>query len=90
MTIPAVDNHAGADLMSVGMHCSFSECGQLDFLPFRCNGCQKIFCLDHRTASAHQCPHADAADAAQAMVCPVCARAVKIQPGEDPNVTLDR
>lgn len=81
-----------ADLLSVGQHCSFEECCQLDFLPFKCSGCSKIFCLEHRTASSHQCsaPGDGGEGATQAIVCPVCARAVKVSPSEDPNVTLDR
>ncbi|CAI7572207.1 unnamed protein product [Penicillium manginii] len=40
------------DLESIGRHCQFEYCGQLDFLPFR------TFCLDHRSETAHKCTHA--------------------------------
>jgi hypothetical protein len=52
-------------------HCAFPDCGQLDFLPFRC-GCGQTFCLEHRTAAAHKCPVA--ADCKQVIVCPLCAQ----------------
>ncbi|KAI5279626.1 hypothetical protein KEM52_004320, partial [Ascosphaera acerosa] len=43
---------------SIGRHCEFEFCRQLDFLPFRCESCRATFCLDHRTETAHQCPRA--------------------------------
>lgn len=26
----------------LGAHCSYEDCYQLDFLPFNCDGCQKV------------------------------------------------
>ncbi|PGH11862.1 hypothetical protein AJ79_04659 [Helicocarpus griseus UAMH5409] len=46
------------DLESIGRHCQFDYCHQLDFLPFRCESCKGTFCLDHRTETAHKCTHA--------------------------------
>ena len=42
----------------LGTHCSAQDCGQLDFLPFRCAHCSKSFCLGHRSAAAHHCTEA--------------------------------
>ncbi|CAG8908944.1 unnamed protein product [Penicillium egyptiacum] len=47
---------AETDLESLGRHCQYEYCGQLDFLPFRCESCHSTYCLDHRTETAHQCP----------------------------------
>ncbi|KAF7522588.1 hypothetical protein PCG10_007307 [Penicillium crustosum] len=47
---------ADTDLESIGRHCQYEYCGQLDFLPFRCESCRSTYCLDHRTETAHQCP----------------------------------
>lgn len=47
-----------ADLESIGAHCQFPYCHQLDFLPFRCDSCKSTFCLDHRSELAHKCTHA--------------------------------
>ncbi|KAJ5604977.1 hypothetical protein N7510_010131 [Penicillium lagena] len=47
---------ADTDLESIGRHCQFEYCGQLDFLPFRCESCHSTFCLDHRSEIAHKCP----------------------------------
>jgi AN1-type zinc finger protein 1 len=47
-----------ADLESIGAHCQFPYCHQLDFLPFRCESCKSTFCLDHRSETAHKCPRA--------------------------------
>ena len=43
------------DLDSIGSHCQFTYCNQLDFLPFRCESCKGTFCLDHRTEDSHKC-----------------------------------
>lgn len=49
---------ADEDLESIGRHCQFEYCGQLDFLPFRCESCRSTYCLDHRSETAHRCAHA--------------------------------
>ena len=49
---------ADKDLETIGRHCQFEFCGQLDFLPFRCGSCEGTFCLDHRSETAHKCPRA--------------------------------
>ncbi|NXG96971.1 ZFAN1 protein, partial [Loxia leucoptera] len=41
--------------LEVGQHCGVPECRQLDFLPFVCDGCSGIFCLQHRSRDAHGC-----------------------------------
>ena len=52
------------DLLVVGEHCSAQQCNQVDFLPFRCAGCANVFCLEHRSVVAHDCPHAGASQSA--------------------------
>lgn len=47
---------ADEDLESIGRHCQFEYCGQIDFLPFHCESCRRTFCLDHRSETAHKCP----------------------------------
>lgn len=47
-----------SDLESIGAHCEFPYCRQLDFLPFHCDSCHSTFCLDHRTETAHKCSKA--------------------------------
>ncbi|XP_053569144.1 AN1-type zinc finger protein 1 [Bombina bombina] len=42
--------------LEIGEHCGFEHCGQLDFLPFICDGCSRVFCLQHRSRDAHGCP----------------------------------
>lgn len=48
------------DVEAIGTHCQMPFCHQLDFLPFRCESCKGMFCLDHRTETSHQCPKAGA------------------------------
>ncbi|KAF6101723.1 zinc finger AN1-type containing 1 [Phyllostomus discolor] len=44
-----------ADL-DIGLHCQLEHCRQRDFLPFVCDGCSGIFCLEHRSRESHSCP----------------------------------
>lgn len=41
-------------LMNIGKNCS--ECHALDFLPYTCEYCHRVFCADHRKLDAHKCP----------------------------------
>lgn len=82
-------NSQDKDLMSIGSHCAVSTCMQLDFLPFSCDCCSKTFCLDHRTYAAHQCPHAKNKET-DVIICPICAKGVRLNSQEDPNVVFER
>ncbi|KAL4445903.1 hypothetical protein ABPG77_009102 [Micractinium sp. CCAP 211/92] len=76
-------NGEPADLMSIGAHCAHPGCHQLDFLPFKCGSCGKTYCLEHRVCGC-------TAASNQVVVCPLCARAVIISPGEDVELVFDR
>ncbi|XP_053103168.1 AN1-type zinc finger protein 1 isoform X4 [Hemicordylus capensis] len=41
--------------LEIGQHCGIEQCRQLDFLPFVCDGCSGVFCLEHRSRTAHDC-----------------------------------
>lgn len=75
------------DFIETGKHCSLDECKQLDFLPFTCNACGKVFCLDHRTYDSHVCPHSEAMDY-RVVVCPICGRSYPSNPNDDPNTIV--
>lgn len=72
----------------LGKHCSVGECKLIDFLPFTCDGCNKVFCLQHRTYSQHLCPNANQRDVT-VVVCPLCAKGVHLIPNEDANITWE-
>lgn len=80
---------AQADLLSFGQHCSVPDCRQLDFLPFECRHCRHVYCLEHRQPASHSCSASSAADTTT-VLCPVCAKAIRLQPGEDPNEAWER
>lgn len=42
-------------IMEFGSQCEFDECKQLDFLPFSCSACLKIYCKNHRFPDSHKC-----------------------------------
>ena len=41
--------------LDIGQHCSYAACQQLDFLPFTCDKCLKVFCKEHRSLDSHSC-----------------------------------
>ncbi|KAH9538333.1 hypothetical protein CY35_16G100700 [Sphagnum magellanicum] len=73
---------------NLGQHCSVSDCQQIDFLPFSCDACNKVFCLEHRTYANHKCTKANDQDVT-VLVCPICSQSVRSVPNEDPNVTWE-
>ncbi|KAH8963746.1 hypothetical protein BDL97_04G028500 [Sphagnum fallax] len=73
----------------LGKHCSEELCHQLDFLPFKCDACSKIFCLEHRSYKSHNCSKATVKDST-VLICPICAATVKTVFGEDPNLTMEK
>ncbi|KAF6158553.1 hypothetical protein GIB67_040067 [Kingdonia uniflora] len=47
-----------------------------------------VFCLDHRSYGKHRCPKANKQDVT-VVVCPLCAKGVRLIPDEDPNITWE-
>ncbi|KAL4607984.1 hypothetical protein ACB092_09G215300 [Castanea dentata] len=72
----------------LGKHCSFDDCKLIDFLPFTCDRCRQVFCLEHRSYIKHSCPNADRQDVT-VVICPLCAKGVRLIPDEDPNITWE-
>ncbi|OMO71452.1 Zinc finger, AN1-type [Corchorus olitorius] len=73
---------------NLGKHCSVEDCKQIDFLPFTCDRCQLVYCLEHRSYIKHHCPKADKNDVT-VVICPLCAKGVRLNPDEDPNITWE-
>lgn len=59
-----------------------------DFLPYKCNSCDGVFCHQHYGAAAHACPEAYKRNI-QTPACPLCASLVSFKPGEDPNLAME-
>ncbi|CAM8880781.1 unnamed protein product [Rhodiola kirilowii] len=72
----------------LGKHCSLLDCKQIDFLPFTCDRCHQVFCLQHRSYNLHQCPNAGKNDV-NVVICPLCAKGVRLDPDQDPNITWE-
>ncbi|XP_074320483.1 zinc finger AN1 and C2H2 domain-containing stress-associated protein 13 [Silene latifolia] len=73
----------------LGKHCSLEDCRQIDFLPFTCDRCRLVFCLEHRSYRQHQCPQADD-QGVTVVICPLCAKGVRLIPDEDPNISWEK
>ncbi|XP_035530026.1 AN1-type zinc finger protein 1 [Morone saxatilis] len=41
--------------LDIGQHCQVDPCSRKDFLPFVCDCCSGVFCLEHRSREAHSC-----------------------------------
>jgi len=82
------------EFFNLGERCDLEGCRQLDFLPFKCEGCHHSYCLEHRTAAGHHCstPPAirkDTPATAQVASCPVCDVVVVLSASESQTITLD-
>ncbi|KAJ0982669.1 hypothetical protein J5N97_010924 [Dioscorea zingiberensis] len=76
------------DHTDVGMHCSAGECKLFDFMPFACDRCNQVFCLQHRSHSKHLCSNANQKDVTL-LLCPLCANGVLLVSGQDPNIAWE-
>ncbi|CAK9179590.1 unnamed protein product [Ilex paraguariensis] len=73
---------------NLGKHCSVDDCKLIDFLPFTCDCCNQVFCLEHRSYNKHHCPKANKNDVT-VIVCPLCAKGVNLVSDVDPNITWE-
>lgn len=71
--------------LNVGSHCSMKDCHQLDFLPYKCDYCQKKFCETHRLYKSHGCI-GDAAKDATSLDCPICGKSVRFTKDESADL----
>ena len=59
----------------LGRHCMLKDCNRLDFLPVKCRGCSKVYCIDHYNYKDHACPNAPKENR-QVPTCPLCSKPV--------------
>ncbi|KAH7532558.1 zinc finger AN1 domain-containing stress-associated protein 12 [Ziziphus jujuba] len=71
----------------LGAHCEHSDCHQLDFLPFNCDGCRKVFCLEHRSYKSHHCPKSDH-NSRRVLVCQTCSTSIETTGQHDDDKAL--
>ncbi|XP_021905402.1 zinc finger AN1 domain-containing stress-associated protein 12 [Carica papaya] len=60
----------------LGDHCQHPDCHQLDFLPFHCDGCKKVFCLEHRSYKSHECPKSEH-NSRRVVICGICSTSLE-------------
>ena len=70
----------------VGAHCTVSECRQRDFLPFKCELCKDVFCLQHRTPDSHVC--LSRISEPEVVICQVCQHAMRVGPSSSKDATI--
>mmetsp|Transcript_69701 Transcript_69701/g.185709 ORF Transcript_69701/g.185709 Transcript_69701/m.185709 type:complete len:314 (-) Transcript_69701:91-1032(-) len=71
----------------VGGRCALPGCGIQDFLPFPCDKCGNVYCVNHCAYRKHECPVAGSEDR-RAIVCPLCKAGLPLESGSDPNVVF--
>ncbi|KAI9277002.1 hypothetical protein BDA99DRAFT_494622 [Phascolomyces articulosus] len=75
----------------LGKHCTFEGCKQLDFLPYTCYHCKKIYCQEHFKLDDHHCPSLnDPQLDVRVPTCPICESPVPGPRNEDPNIRVNR
>ncbi|XP_059583541.1 AN1-type zinc finger protein 2B isoform X2 [Alligator mississippiensis] len=75
------------ELPDLGAPCSEAACRRLDFLPLKCDACERIFCADHVSYARHRCTSAYKKDV-QVPVCPLCNTPVPARRGEMPDAAV--
>ncbi|XP_039267223.2 AN1-type zinc finger protein 2A-like [Styela clava] len=75
------------ELPKIGDHCSDSFCRQLDFLPIKCDACEKQFCKNHIRYEDHKCESSYKKDV-QVPVCPLCNKPVPVPRGEVADIKV--
>ncbi|RLN94344.1 hypothetical protein BBJ28_00007778 [Nothophytophthora sp. Chile5] len=74
--------------MDIGAHCSMPACHQQDFLPFTCDCCSGVFCLEHRSYDTHECPKVGSHDR-RVFQCPVCRQLIRWTMEQDVNAVWE-
>lgn len=85
---PAAAAQQRAMDLDVGAHCGVPSCRLRDWLPFSCDACGGVYCLEHRTYAEHDCPHAHAKQQL-AIKCPICKATLQLRGDEDPNAVFE-
>lgn len=75
------------ELPHLGSNCSENTCNKLDFLPMKCDVCQKIFCNDHFKYENHDCPLSYKKNV-QVPVCPLCNTPIPGIRGQPPDIAV--
>lgn len=73
----------------LGQHCNEATCNRLDFLPVKCDSCDKVFCATHYNYERHNCPGAHKKNF-QVPICPLCGEPVPTAPGVEPDLTVSQ
>lgn len=61
----------------------------IDFLPVKCDSCDKVFCATHYNYERHNCPGAHKKNF-QVPICPLCGEPVPTAPGVEPDLTVSQ
>lgn len=64
----------------LGKHCAEPTCRQVDFLPYTCKYCTKVFCTDHRSETGHNCENKNHGNIVS-IKCPICLKVINYDSG---------
>ena len=77
------------EFSTLGQHCSIPSCHQLDFLPFKCDYCSNLYCLQHRSIQSHQCTHTS--DIGKTIpTCAICQQKIYIPANAEPDNIMNQ
>eukprot|EP00457_Paulinella_chromatophora_P010558 gb/GEZN01010666.1/.p1 GENE.gb/GEZN01010666.1/~~gb/GEZN01010666.1/.p1 ORF type:complete len:308 (-),score=24.14 gb/GEZN01010666.1/:271-1194(-) len=74
------------NIVNEAKHCGEKSCKQLDFLPFDCEHCKGVFCLDHK--DTHKCVF-DRSQVNTIPLCPACKQYVMVRPEQSPDAIVN-
>jgi AN1-like Zinc finger len=78
--------------LSTRQHCEVEFCKQHDFLPFKCDKCERTHCGAHRTYAAHQCAKfSHTTRDVQLIPCPACQKPLALSQSQlsDPDAVVN-
>ncbi|KAF5279820.1 hypothetical protein FQA39_LY18223 [Lamprigera yunnana] len=75
------------ELPNIGKNCMVSTCNKLDFLPIKCDVCNKTFCDEHYQYTTHNCTNAYKKNN-QVPACPLCNIPIPVQKGQSPDLAV--
>ncbi|KAM7268270.1 hypothetical protein ACFE04_010436 [Oxalis oulophora] len=76
----------------LGKHCHLADCRLLDFLPFTCDSCRQVFCLEHKNYKSHDCPIGINNKNRRVTICETCGISIEVTgcDGEAEKLILEK
>ena len=79
------------DFDDIGGVCCIKTCKKREYCIYGCQSCKKIYCFEHRTKEAHDCPVEEKHEKGEWLPqCPLCKIGVEMGSETDPDVVISQ